>query len=188
MCIDGSLAPRLAGLGSRFRIPSSGTWPATRSADKRCEATAATKQSYFVRRDSTDQNLVVIHSPRQWLAARSGCGCACAPTDADVATEPVDRVIPCWAARSPENGFLPAASESTLRRAGHVSACGAPPLESWQDDRLGIQFPVPPSSTETNALIRWLLCLPAPDLEAESKTPARRCLRASAFDLLPRRL
>jgi len=40
------------------------------------------------------------------------------------------------ATRSPENGFLPAASESSPRRADHFSA---PPRESLPDGRPGIR-------------------------------------------------
>src|ERR1700746_3618766 len=71
-----------------------------------------------------------------------------------VTTRRADRAAPWTAARSLENGFLPAASESSPRRVGHVSASGAPPRESELDGQPGIRFPTPPSSSETTALIR----------------------------------
>src|SRR5215469_5912706 len=90
-----------------------------------------------------------------------------------------DRAALGWAARSLENGLLSAASESSPRRAGHVSVCEVLPHESELDGRLGIRFLAQPSSSETNASIRWPRCLPAPGAEAENKTPVRCYLRAS---------
>jgi hypothetical protein len=150
--IDGQLAPRLVASGFRFPLPCSCTSPATRCVDKRHEAATARRRPSLARRSSTDQDLVVIHSLRQWPAARFVCAFVCAPTDAGAAAEHADRAVPSLVARSPENAFPPAASESNPRRAGHVSVSEAPPLESWLDGRPGIRSP-------TLGWVRRLTCL-----------------------------
>src|SRR5262249_17732252 len=93
----------------------------------------------LARRNSTGQGLGVIRWPARWPAARFESASESSPTDDGVAAEHADRVVPYWAAKSPENGSPRAASESSLHRAGHVSACGVLPLESWRDVRLGIR-------------------------------------------------
>src|SRR5215470_6029781 len=165
-------------------MPSFCTSPVTGCADKRRVAATARTRSWLVRHSSTARDRAVNHSPRQWPAGCSVCVCACAPTDDDEVAEPADQAAPGLAARSPENDLLPAASESSPHRAGHVSVCGVPLHESGRDGRPDIRFPTPPATSETTALVRWLQCLRALAAGASNKTPARCCLRAAKLDSL----
>src|SRR5271170_2373336 len=104
------------------------------------------------------------------------------PTDDDVRATLGDPAVPATAARSTENGFLPAALEVARHLAGHVSVCEVRPLESSLDDRPDSRFPVLPSAAKTTSSTPSLRSLRAPDLEAWNKTPARRCLRVRGSD------
>src|SRR5580658_9543522 len=114
----------------RFPLPSSGTEPATRCADRRHGVATARMRSWLARRSSTVRDLGVIRWPRRWPAVRFESASGSSPTDAGAGAGPVDPAVPWLAARSPENGSPSAASESTPHRAGHVSVSGAPRLES----------------------------------------------------------
>src|SRR5277367_4075859 len=61
---------------------------------------------------------------------KSVFACAAVPTGDGVRATLADPAVPWKAARSTENGFLPAALEVARHRAGHVSVCGVRPLES----------------------------------------------------------
>jgi hypothetical protein len=75
-----------------------------------------------------------------WIGSAS----ACAPTDDGAATRPADPVAPSKAARSPESGFLPIASESNPHLADHVSVSAARLPEFLPDDQPDIRFPTLP--------------------------------------------
>jgi len=117
--------------------PGSVTSPCTAMACPPTALNSATATSPAV----IQRDRAVNHSPKRWPAARSACVRACAPTSHGITTRLADRAAPCTATRSLENGFLLAASESSPRRVGQVSASGAPPHESELDGQPGIRFP-----------------------------------------------
>ena len=97
---------------------------------------------------------------------KSVFACAAVPTGDGVRATLADPAVPAKAARSTENGFLPAALEVARHRAGDVSVCGVRPLESSLDDRPDSRFPAPPSGAKTISSIRLLRYLHVPDREA----------------------
>src|ERR1700752_630762 len=138
--------------------------------------------SCFVRRGSTGRCLVGDHSPGQSTAAHFVFASACVPTDDGAVTKTADPVAPSKAARSPESGFLPIASESNPHLADHVSASVARLRESVPDGRPDIRFPVLPGDLKTTASIPWVRYPLALGLEAKnnSRTLSPSCWRVTS--------
>src|SRR2546427_12596977 len=104
------------------------------------------------------------------------------PTDNGPAAGFVSRAARSRASRSRESHPPSSAGPTSAGHpVDHASVSGSRLPESSPDDPPATRFPTLPVVPKTTAWLRWLRCLPPPDLPRQRKTFALHCLHASVF-------
>src|SRR5260370_14883664 len=158
---------------------------ATGAGERRAGGAAATTRWPVALLGSTGSCLAADRDSRPGLAARSALGSASAPTDDGASTGSAGRAVRSKASNSRENGLRFVASAATPHPADRVFACGSRLCGFLPDDPPDKRSPVPPSTPETSASIRWLRSRPGPGPAAPHRICALCRLHVSGSSLSP---